>query len=362
MDYKLIEFIILPFIAAFISTVLITPLVIYFMKKFGLMDDPNRKHPAILHKKPIPRGGGIALFFGTFIAALLLLPMSNIVVAIFLSAFIALVIGVVDDAFNAHSKEISPYFRFLGNILCALIITTSGITVPYITNPLGGILHFENIAILSILGLNFYLSSLVAILWITWVINMLNWSSGVDGQVSGVVAIAAIVIGILSLRFPLDNLVILDVKLSFIIAGASLGFLIYHFHPAKILPGYGATSLYLLVAVVSILSSAKLATAVLVLGVPTVDALFTIIRRIIAGHSPFLGDKKHLHHLLLKLGMNQRQIALFYWIISAIVGTVALQLQSRNKLFALIMLLVIVGGVLLFLHFSLRHKHEENNA
>jgi UDP-GlcNAc:undecaprenyl-phosphate/decaprenyl-phosphate GlcNAc-1-phosphate transferase len=362
MDNKFINFVFLPFFLAFIITACITPVVIFFTKKYGLMDDPKRKHPAILHKKPLPRGGGIALFLGAFFASIILLPWNNITGAIFLSAFIALVIGVIDDALNAQSREISPYFRFLVNILCAVIVIGSGITVPFITNPFGGILHFQNILIISLFGYTFFLSQLVAVLWIIWVINMLNWSSGVDGQISGVVAIAAIVIGILSLRFPLDQFVLIDAKLSFIIAGTSVGFLIYHFHPAKILPGYGATSLFLLVAIVSILSSAKLATAILVLGVPTVDALFTIIRRIVTRHSPFVGDKKHLHHILLELGMTQRQIALFYWIISAIVGGVALQLQSRNKLFALIMLLVIVGGGLLFLHLFLRYKHEKNNA
>jgi len=362
MNERIISLVISPFFIAFIITVIITPVVIYFTKKYGLIDDPKRKHPAILHTKPIPRGGGIALFFGSFFASMLLLPWNNTSGAIFLSAFIALCIGVIDDALNAKSKELSPYFRFLVNILCAVIVVGSGVTVPYITHPFGGILHFQQIVLISIWGFTFTLSQLVAILWIIWVINMLNWSSGVDGQVSGIVAISALVIGLLSLRFPIGDLVLIDTKLSFIIAGTSLGFLIYHFHPAKILPGYGATSLYLLIAVVSILSSSKLATAILVLGIPSVDALFTIIRRVLARKSPFSGDKKHLHHMLLELGLNQRRIALFYWLISAIVGGITLQLQSRSKFFAMIMLLVIVSGGLVFLHLFLWHKHEKNNA
>jgi len=107
-------------------------------------------------------------------------------------------------------------------------------------------------------------------LWIIWVMTMLNWSKGVDGQMPGIVAISALVIGVLSLRFPyLDAASLIDAKLSFIITGASLAFLIFNFYPAKIFPGYSATSMYLLLAVVSILSSAKLATAILVMGVPT---------------------------------------------------------------------------------------------
>ncbi len=355
-----IDLFFIPFIVSFIITALITPIVIFYTKKYGLIDDPKRKHPAILHKKPLPRGGGISLFLGSFFSAILLLPWNNIIGAIFLAALIALVIGVIDDILNAQSKDISPYFRFLVNILCAVIIVGSGISVPYITNPFGGIIDFQSMILFTIFGQKFALSQVVALLWIIWVINMLNWSSGVDGQMSGIVAISAVIIGILSLRFPLsDPFVLIDAKLSFIIAGTSIGFLLYHFHPAKILPGYGATSIYLLLAVVSILSSAKLATAILVMGVPTVDALFTIARRLFAKRSPFLGDKKHLHHLLLLLGLRQRQIALFYWSISAILGIAALHLQSQNKVFVLIMLLVVVGGGLFFLHLLLRQRHEK---
>lgn len=363
MNFNLIEFILLPFLFAFLSTVVITPIVIYFAKKYGLLDDPKRKHPAILHTKPTPRGGGIALFLGAFLPALFLLPWNNLTGAIFLSALIALSIGLVDDFLNARSKDLSPYFRVLVNFLCAIIIVTSGITVPFITHPFGGILHFDTIRIPFIFGQYFFLSQIVAIIWIIWVMNMLNWSKGVDGVMPGIVVIAAVVIGILGLRFAvIDSTVATDVKLAFIIGGAALGFLLYNFYPAKIFPGYGATCLYLLLAVVSMLSSSKLATAILVLGVPTVDALFTIIRRVLSKRSPLYGDKRHLYHLLLQFGWSHKQIALFYWTISAIVGLVALNLQSRNKLFALIMLSVLVTGALFFLHTVLRNKNEKSTS
>src|SRR3990167_6132001 len=144
--------------------------------------------------------------------------------------------------------------------------------------------------------------------------NMLNWSKGVDGQMPGIVAISAVVIGLLSLRLAgSDHSGQISVILSFIIAGASLGFLLFNFYPAKIFPGYGATSVYLLLAAVSLLSSAKLATAILVMGIPMIDGAFTVMRRIFSGRSPFWHDKKHLHHILLDLGLTQRHIALFYW-------------------------------------------------
>jgi UDP-GlcNAc:undecaprenyl-phosphate GlcNAc-1-phosphate transferase len=356
--FTLNDLVFLPLLVAFLIAVITTPLAIFFAKRYGILDDPSvHKHPGIIHTKPIPRGGGIPLFLGVLGAGLLFLPHGNLAFSLYLAAGIALVVGLIDDKY-----DISPYVRFLTNILCAVIVVASGISIPFITHPLtGGILHFDTIQIqLFFPPYSISLASIIAGIWIIWVMNMLNWSKGVDGQMPGIVAISALVIGILSLRFPiLDQSSIFDAKLSFILAGASLGFLIFNFHPAKIFPGYGATAIYLLLAVVSMHSSAKLATAILVMGVPTVDALFTIARRVASGKSPFWYDNKHLHHILLRLGYRQRQIALFYWCISAILGTISLTIASRSKVFAIIMLLVIVGGALLFLHLVVRDRHEK---
>lgn len=354
---NLYNLIFLPFLVAFFTTTLITPLCIRILKKYRVVDDPKvRKHPGVIHSKPVPRGGGIPLFIGFAVAGLIFLPINQITGTIFLASFIALFIGVLDDKY-----DISPYVRFAINIICAVIVVAAGVSVPFITNPLGGILYLNELRLpFEILGIQgaIVLSDIVAVLWIVWVMNMLNWSKGVDGQMPGIVAISAIIIGILSLRFGvLDEFSLISSTLSFIIAGVALGFLIYNFHPAKIFPGYGATAIYLLLAVVSILSSAKLATAILVMGVPLADGAFTIGRRILTGRSPFWHDKKHLHHLLLSFGFGQRRIALFYWVVSAIFGSLSLVLSNKGKIFAIIMLVIIVGGALLFLNYLLGKKN-----
>ncbi|MBU3979321.1 undecaprenyl/decaprenyl-phosphate alpha-N-acetylglucosaminyl 1-phosphate transferase [Patescibacteria group bacterium] len=335
------------------------------MKYFGLVDNPKtHKHPAIIHTKIIPRGGGIPLFLGALITGLLVLPITKITIAVFFAAFLALIIGIIDDKLNAKSKDVSPYLRFLVNILTAIIVVASGVSIRFVTNPFGGIIHLDAIKIpLLILPVTILLSDFISVIWLIWVMNMLNWSKGIDGQMPGIVAISAIVIGILSLRFiSSGELAYIDVKLSFIIAGCALGFLIYNFYPAKIFPGYGATALYLLLGVVSILSGAKLATAILVMGIPTVDAIFTIIRRILQKQQPFLGDKKHLHHMLLRLGYSQRQIALFYWVISAVLGIISLTLQSSSKIFAIMMLLVVTIGALFFLHTVVKNESNKTTS
>lgn len=349
-----------PFLISFLITALATPLLLPWLKKFGLVDDPKRhKHPAIIHTKTIPRGGGIPLFLGAFLTSLFFLPITPTTIAIFFAAFLALMIGVIDDKLNAQSKDVSPYLRFGVNIGTAILVVASGVSIKFITNPLGGIIHLDMLAMaIPFVPFPLLLSDVISVLWLVWVMNMLNWSKGVDGQMPGIVAISAIVIGLLSLRLTSGGPEAIDAKLSFIIAGSALGFLIYNFYPAKIFPGYGATSLYLLLGVASILSGAKLATAILVMGVPTFDAIFIILRRILDKKSPFQGDKKHLHHLLLKSGLNQRQIALFYWIISAILGLASLFLESRSKIFAIIMVIVITGGTLFFLHASTKNTND----
>jgi UDP-GlcNAc:undecaprenyl-phosphate GlcNAc-1-phosphate transferase len=350
---------IFPLIIAFLATVIATPISLIFLKKFNIVDDPSvHKHPAMLHKIPVPRGGGIPLFIGVLVACVFFLPFTKVIIATLIAAFFSLLIGVIDDKY-----DLSPYLRFAVNILCAIFVVVMGANVPFITNPLGGILNFSHLQLPFLNGTVIsFTAELIAILWIVWVMNMLNWSKGVDGQMPGIVAISAIVIGILSLRFShLDQTSATAATLSFIVAGASLGFLIYNFYPAKIFPGYGATAIYLILAVASILSGAKLATAILVMGVPMTDGFITIARRILSGKSPFWHDKKHLHHLLLSLGFGQRRIALFYWSISAILGALSLVLSSKGKLFAIIMLVILAGGAILFLQFLLKRADDKTS-
>lgn len=347
----------IPFFVALLITFVVTPFVIKLAKKFKLIDDPKtHRHPAILHTKPVPRAGGVSMYISLLITTLIFLPLSQSLSAILVANFFVVLIGLLDDKY-----DISPYLRFVGNVFCASIVVFSGITIPFITNPLGGILHFKDMTFM--IGANpitISLESVLAIVWIVWIMNMLNWSKGVDGQMPGIAAISSIIIGIASLRFSvLTDSNIHASQIAFILAGSAVGFLFFNFHPAKIFPGYSATVLGFTIGVLSILSGVKLATAVLVMGIPTADALFTIIRRILAKKSPFWHDRGHLHHLLLERGYSQRNIAFFYWLMSFLLGIVALTLSSRGKVFAIILVIVLVGGFILFLRYLSRERSHE---
>lgn len=335
-------------VVAFLATLLAVPFVIKFAKKAKLMDDPRTHiHPAVLHTKPIPRAGGLAIFFGIIVASLIFVPLDNFTRSILVGGFIVVVTGVLDDKY-----DLSPYVRFGINILTAAIAVYAGVSIPFITNPLGGILHFTNFHV-DLLGQTFHFGHLLAIVWIVWVMNMLNWSKGVDGQMPGIAAISAFVIGIAALRFvSVEPQSFTTSLISFVIGGAALGFLFFNFYPAKIFPGYSATILGYFIGILSITSGVKLATAVLVMGVPSVDAAITIIRRVLSKKSPFWHDRGHLHHLLLNYGLGHRSIAVFYWVMSLILGVVALSTSSRGKLFVIILVIVVVLGFVFMLRIA----------
>lgn len=339
-------------VIAFLVTLLVIPWVIKFAKKAKLMDDPKTHiHPAVIHKKPIPRAGGLAVFIGILAATIIFIPFDNFTKTILLGGFVVVLTGVLDDKY-----DLSPYIRFTINILTAMIAVYAGVTVPFITNPLGGILHFTDFQF-EFLYHVFTFGDILAVIWIVWVMNMLNWSKGVDGQMPGIAAISAFVIGIAAFRFlPVEQSSLNTSLLSFIVGGASLGFLIYNFYPAKIFPGYSATILGYFIGILSITSGVKLATAVLVMGVPSVDAAVTIIRRILSKKSPFWHDRGHLHHLLLNYGLGHRSIAVFYWLMSLILGFVALMASSRGKLFAIILVIVVVLGFIFMLRVAGKHQ------
>lgn len=348
----------LPATIAFILSIVLTPLTIILARHLGLIDDPKtHKHPAIIHTKPTPRGGGLPMYLAIALTSLLFIPVTFSMLMILLGGLIAVIIGLLDDRY-----DLSPYYRFLSNFLVAALPVLAGITVLFIANPLGkGVIEFDSIVLpFGLFGKEviFVVADIISLVWIVWTMNMLNWSTGINGQMPGIAAIAAITIGFLSLRFsPLDEANVITAKLSFITAAAAIGFLPFNFPKAKIFPGYSGTVMGFMLAVLSILSGAKVATALLVMAVPTIDAIFTILRRITLGRSPFRGDRGHFHHLLLKRGWSASQIVLFYWILSLLLGIAALTLSSKQKFFTIIIVGIAVGGYLFWLSlFSERKK------
>ena len=327
----------------------ITPIVIKIYKKNNWLDYPEKqKHVKTTHNKAVPRGGGLAIFFTVLIAACLFLNIDKYLIGIIISALILTIVGFLDDIYNLH-----PGIRLFAGIVAALIVVGSGIGVAYVTNPIGlGIIELNNWQIsLNILGQTktiWVLADIFALFFIIWNMNIINWSKGVDGQLPGFASIALIFIGILSYNFIDDPTQFNTANLSFIVAGAYAGLLYWNWYPQKIMPGYGAGSLAgFFLSVLSILSGAKLATALMVMAVPTADGIFTITRRILAGKSPVWGDRGHLHHKLMdNYGWSKQQIALFYSGASLLLGILSLFLNTPGKIAAIAITCVSVFALL----------------
>jgi UDP-GlcNAc:undecaprenyl-phosphate GlcNAc-1-phosphate transferase len=334
---------------SFAITYILTPLVIRFANQFNLIDDPSKRdHPAHTHDQPIPRAGGLAILFGISIPLLLFLPMSKALAGIILASIIAVGIGLWDDY-----HDLSPYLRFGLNLFTAVIVVGVGIGIPYIGAPWGDIIHLDTWRVsFDFFGTHSILvwADIFAIVWIVWMMNIVGWSSGVDGQMPGFVVIACLVLGMLSLKFSAHDISQTTVAtLAFITAGAYAGFIPWNFYPQKIMPGYGGKSLAgLLVATIAILSGGKIGSALIILAIPILDAIYTMIRRVSHKKSPFRPDRSHLHHLLLDGGWGKRKIALFYWSVSAILGLITLLLDSRQKFYLFLLSAAIVSGMILW--------------
>ncbi len=327
----------------------ITPLVIILARRFQILDFPWRAHPAILHKLPIPRAGGVATYSAILItyAILAFLNVPSIldkhVIGILVAGLLVVGVGILDDKY-----DINPYARLATNIVAVAIIVASGVGITWFTNPFGGQIRLDSIIFQfdfpSILPFGFFagehsiilLADLFAFLWIIWVMNALNWSSGVDGQLSGIAVIGFIALGFAGLKYlGSDPTQLAPTTLAFISGGAYLGFLAWSFYPQKIMPGYGGSTLAgMILASLSIIAGAKLATTALLLIIPIIDGLWAIVRRILARKSPVWGDKEHLHHQLLSLGWKKWQVALFYYFLCSIFAFLAVTLDNTGRAFA----------------------------
>jgi len=343
-----------PIVTSFFISLFATPVVIKIFRKQGWLEDPKKEKRAnITHQTPIPRGGGIGVFLAIISTSLIFLSPDNHLRAVLTAALITLMVGVLDDIFH-----LSPYLRIVTNALAAIIVIRSGIGIKFITNPLGGILDLEKTTLGAV-----SLSDLITLIWIVWCMNIIGFSAGIAGQLPGFVAITSFVIGILSLRFRQDITQWPVIVLAGAVAGSYLGFLPFNFFPQKMMPGYSGKSLAgFFLAVLAILSGAKLATVILTLAVPMVDGVWTIIRRIYQGKMPVWGDAEHLHHLLLKAGLPQPAISISYWLFSAILGMVVLQLNSRQKLWAFFMVAAGVSILIITLRRVVKKNHSNFSA
>lgn len=342
----------LAFLLAFLLVIFLTYFVRRLAIKYNVLDFPflSRK----VHKKNTPLWGGAAVYFGFFVVIIIFFLFTDKLansymlpkhlVGILLGGLFLVIGGMFDDKYH-----LKPWQQFVWPVLSALAIIVSGIGIEYISNPLGNALQLDQfrIKLFEIGGTPYYFVILADIFTFVWILGMIyttKFLDGLDGLVSGISVITAFIIFFLSLKPELTQLP--TAMLAIIFAGAVAGFLLWNFNPAKIFLGEaGSTLCGFMLGALAIISGGKIATALLCMGVPILDALWVIIRRIFAHRSPFFGDKKHLHFRLLDIGFSHWQAVVFLWFLSAGFGATALFVQGRQKLTAL----AILGGIMIVL-------------
>ncbi len=338
----------LPFLAvglvgAAVVSFLLTPLVRRIAIRYGAIDHPDARR---VNVRPVPRGGGVAVAIAFIVVAALMLALNEVVafafvptnidlvdvVGLLIGGALATAFGVIDDALDLRAR-----WQFAGQLGLALFAIATGYVVVFIANPLGGQLH-----------LPIPVAYGFSILWIAGMINSINFIDGLDGLSSGIGLIAAITLGVISLTQDVSQPFV--AVLCFVLAGSLLGFLRWNFHPATIFAGTsGVMFLGYTLALLSILGAAKVAVAMLVLGVPIIDAFWIIVRRIAGGRSPFSPDRGHLHHRLLDVGLSHRQTVLLIYGICIALGVLALVLSGATQIYAFVGVFVASGFVLFIL-------------
>ncbi len=350
--------------AAVISMIL-TPAIIWLARHWEVMDEP--KEGRKIHRQSTPLLGGLAPFlsFGIVVLAIIFfapqffapaLPIKKII-GLLVSGLVLMIGGFLDDRYNLR-----PGRQIIFPILAALVVIASGIGIREVTNPWGGVISlvwWERI-LFWWQGIPYRLTLPADFFTFVWLLGLMyttKFLDGLDGLVSGLTVIGLLVIFLLTMTHlwyqPSVGL------LALMAAGAFLGFLFFNFHPAKIFLGEGG-SLWagFLLGGLAIISGGKIATTLLILGVPVLDAAWVILRRVLwEKKSPIRADTKHLHFRLLEAGFSSRQAVIIFYILAAFFGTLTLILQSQEKLAALGFLsgLMIMGGGLLVLVSKYRH-------
>jgi UDP-GlcNAc:undecaprenyl-phosphate GlcNAc-1-phosphate transferase len=338
------------FVSALLLALILTPLAARFATASGAIDAPGAARR--VHVRPIPRGGGLAVAASFVIVGALCFilvggPHSTFdladisgpeAVALFGGAVAAAVLGFLDDRFQLRAR-----WQLLMQVGLAVGAVMAGVVVDFVYNPAGG----------GIIPFSTPFAVGFTVFWIAGMINSINWIDGLDGLSTGVALIAAVTLGLISLETAIDQPAV--ALLCACLAGALAGFLPWNFHPARVFIGSSGTYFigYTL-AVLSILGTAKVAVAILVLGVPIIDTFWIIVRRTLAGQAPFTADRGHLHHRLLDLGISHRGAVLTIYALSITLAVLSLVLSGSGQLYAF---LGLVAGAGVLLYVSLRREN-----
>ncbi|MGI5970711.1 MAG: glycosyltransferase family 4 protein [Oscillospiraceae bacterium] len=348
-ELKLVVYVIMSLAVAAAVSFIATPVVRTFARKVGAIDVP--KDERRMHKVPIPRLGGLAIFFGFLLSVLLFADINRQIQGILLGSAVIVILGVFDDM-----RPLPAWFKFIIQICAALIAAYYGVQIERLSNP--NIFSGQLSITLGSWGIP------ITVLWIVAITNSVNLIDGLDGLAVGVSTICSLAMLVIAFMVSVSNVAIIMAA----VAGACIGFLPYNLNPARIFMGdTGATFLGFILATVSIVGLFKFYAVVsffvpfLILGLPIFDTSFAFIRRILHGQNPMHADRSHVHHKLIDLGLNQKQAVAILYVLTAILGLCAVLLASDSSIKVLLLifavLIVCVIGVAVIFKNGAHHNH-----
>ena len=349
--YKIYEIVLVTFLTSFLSV----PVIIKLAQHVNAIDYPNSRK---VHKSPIPRLGGLAIFGAFLVGYMLYAPMTTKMLSILISSFLMILLGIFDDINSIRAR-----YKFIVQILSACILVFYGQIF---------------IADLSVFGCAFTIPSpfnyLITIFFIVAIVNAINLIDGLDGLCSGISLIYFITIFIIA--YILNTLGGLDVILSLIMIGSILGFLMFNFNPAKIFLGdSGSYFLGLIIAIIALLgfkgaTLTSLIIPLIILVIPIFDTTLAIFRRLLKGGNIGVADKEHFHHQLLKMKFSPRTTVLIIYLINILFAAVSVfYVLGDNRIalgiylgLMLILLFIVLKTDILFEHHKKEQTEEPKNT
>ena len=346
LDKSVIINLLLALLVAAAVSFLSTPLVKNLAVKIGAVDVP--KDDRRMHKTPIPRLGGLAIFFAFMLSVLLFVEIDQQLRGILLGSVIIVILGVLDDIYTLKAVP-----KFLVQIFAAVVVVLHGCTIQFLSNP-----NVFSASTYVNLG---WIQYPLTVIWIVAITNAVNFIDGLDGLAVGVSAISTASQLVIALLVAEGNIAVILAAL----LGACLGFIPYNLNPAKIFMGdTGSTFLGFIMACLSILGLFKLyavisfAVPFLILGVPIFDICFAVTHRLAKGQNPMQPDRGHIHHRIIDMGFTQKQSVAITYMLTAILGLCAVVLTTSGEMRALVLIgsILLVGGIGVTMIFG-KHRH-----
>ena len=327
-DMNIVFMIFIPFI----FVVLFTPVVKRIAVHINAMDIPNERK---VHKKPIPRLGGLGIYLGFLLGYILFGFESVQMNSILIGSFIIVLIGIIDDICSVPAR-----YKFMGQLVAASVVVLYGGIVLQDISAFGIYINFGVI------------SPFISIIFVTAIMNCINFIDGLDGLAGGISAIYFLMIGIIALLFHSNGL---DMILSFVMLGSTLGFLVHNFYPASIFMGdSGSLFLGYIISIISMLgyknvTFTSLIVPIFLLAIPIMDTLFAIIRRVLKHESIAMPDKCHLHHQLLRLNFSIKKAVIIIYAIDMLFAIASIIYVTKNRPFGYVIYTLLFIIVLIFI-------------